>query len=219
MGGRSRQPLPAVVWALPVFCQLVINPDGSFFPGYWFLYMLPLTRLPEFVLGMMAARISAVGMRLPRIGVVSAAAGVISTIVVNATYLPHRFMYAAATVLPLVLLVHATAELDLRGRTSLLRTRPLVFLGEISYALYLAHFLVLGLVYLGLTGKGWSGFWAVMVALPFVLLASWLLFIGVERPCMRRFSTPRLPAAPLPQAERAFSRPGQNDYSSRGSGE
>ncbi len=181
----------AVVWTWPVFCDLVVNPGRSFFIGYWFLYVLPITRLPEFLIGMMLARIPSAGIRLPRIGVLPAAVGVISAIVVGAAYLPHEFMYAAATVVPLVLLVHATAQLDLRGRTSLLRTPLLVFLGEISYAMYLIHFLVLGLVYLGLTGQGWSGGSAVLVALPFVLLASWLLYAGVERPCVRRFSAPR----------------------------
>jgi peptidoglycan/LPS O-acetylase OafA/YrhL len=185
----------AIVWTWPVFCEFVVNPGGSFFAGYWFLYVLPVTRLPEFVLGMMAARISSAGIRLPRIGVLPAALGVISTIVVSGTYLPHRFLYAAATVVPLVLLVHATAELDLRGRASLLRTSLLVFLGEISYAMYLVHLLVLGLVNLSLTGHGWSGLCVVLVALPVVLLASWLLYVGVERPCMRRFSGPRADAA------------------------
>lgn len=181
----------ALVWAWPVFCALVLNPEGRFFPGYWFLYMLPVTRLPEFVLGMIAARISAEGIRLPRIGVLPAALGVISAIIVNSSFLPHDFMYAASTVAPLAVLVHATAELDLRGGASLLRTAPLVFLGEISYAMYLVHLLVLGLMYVGLTHLGWSALAAILTALPVIFLLSWLVYAGVERPCMRRFSTPR----------------------------
>jgi peptidoglycan/LPS O-acetylase OafA/YrhL len=185
----------AIVWAWPVFCEFVVNPGGSFFTGYWFLYVLPVTRLPEFVLGMMAARFSSAGVGLPRIGVLPAALGVISTIVVDATCLPHSFMYAAAAVAPLVLLVYATAELDLRGRASLLRTSPLVFLGEISYAMYLVHLLVLVSLDLYLTGHGWSSLSVVLVALPVVLLTSWLLYVGVERPCVRRFSAPRAQVA------------------------
>ncbi|MGW7575641.1 acyltransferase family protein [Streptomyces sp. NPDC054765] len=180
-----------LVWTCPVLYEFVLNPGGPSFPGYWSLYMLPITRLPEFLLGMLAARISAVGIRLPRVGVLPAALGVISAIVVNSTYLPHSFLYAASTVAPLVMLVHATAELDLRGRRSLLRAPALVFFGEISYAMYLVHFLVLGLMYLSLTGLGWSNLSVVLAGLPVVLLASWLLYAGVERPCVRRFSTPR----------------------------
>ncbi|MFI0904348.1 acyltransferase family protein [Streptomyces sioyaensis] len=192
----------ALVWAWPVFCALVLNPEGHFFPGYWFLYMLPATRLPEFVLGMIVARISAAGIRLPRIGVLPAAFGVISTVIVNASFLPHTFLYAASTVAPLAVLVHATAELDLRGRASLLRAAPLVFLGEISYAMYLVHLLVLGLMYVGLTHLGWSGPAAILAALPVIFLLSWLVYAGVERPCMRRFSSPRgrLRGRPRPAA-------------------
>lgn len=194
----------ALVWAGPVFSTLVLHPGGQLFPGRWFLYMLPVTRLPEFVLGMIAARISAEGIRLPRIGVLPAALGVISAVIVNSSILPHDFMYAASTVAPLAVLVHATAELDLRGGPSLLRTAPLVFLGEISYAMYLVHLLVLGLMYVGLTHLGWSALAAVLTALPVIFLLSWLLYAGVERPCMRRFATrrarrrdrPRLAAAP-----------------------
>ncbi|MGW2414556.1 acyltransferase family protein [Streptomyces tubercidicus] len=181
----------AVVWSWPVFSALVVNPEGAFFPDYWFLYMLPVTRLPEFILGMMAARIASSSLRIPRIGVIPAALGVISAVVMNPEFLPQRFLYAASTVAPLVVLVYATAELDLRDRKSLLRTRPLVFLGEISYAVYLVHLLLLGLLYLALRNHGWSNLGVVLVGLPVVLLASWLMHAGVERPCVRRFSTPR----------------------------
>lgn len=181
----------ALVWAWPVFCALVLNPEGRFFPGYWFLYMLPVTRLPEFVLGMIVARISAERIRVPRIGVLPAAFGVISAVIVNASLLPHAFLYAASTVGSLAVLVHATAELDLRGKSSLLRTAPLVFLGEISYAMYLVHLLVLGLMFMGLTHLGWSRLAAILAALPVIFLLSWLVYAGVERPCMRRFSSPR----------------------------
>lgn len=180
-----------VVWICPVLYEFVLNPGGPSFPGYWSLYMLPITRLPEFVLGMMLARISSAGLRIPRIGVLPAALGVISTIVVNAALLPHSFLYAASTVIPLATLVYATAELDLRGRRSLLRTPVLVFLGEISYAMYLVHFMVLGLLYLSLTGHGWSNVAVVLAGLPVVLLTSWLLYAGVERPCVRRLSVSR----------------------------
>ncbi|MGP3991622.1 acyltransferase family protein [Streptomyces sp. 3N207] len=184
----------AAVWALPALCGAVVNPSGSFFQGYWFLHMLPLSRLPEFVLGMLAARISQEGVRLPRIGVLPAALGVVSTLIMHSFALPHRFMYAAATVLPLVLLIHAVAQLDLRERPSLLRARPIVFLGEISYGTYLVHFLVLAPTFAALTHRGWSGPVSILCALPLVLAASWALYAGVEKPCVRRWSLRRAPA-------------------------
>ncbi len=181
----------AVVWCWPVLCRFVINPRGAFFPDYWFLYVLPVTRLPEFLLGMMVARVSMTGGRLPRVGAVPAGLNAVGTVVVGGSHLPHAFMYAAANVVPLALLVHATARLDLEGRPSLLRTRPLVFLGEISYATYLVHALVLTVVFLCLTDRGWSPGAAVVVALPLVPPVSWLLYVTVERPCTRRLATAR----------------------------
>ncbi|MBO8194628.1 acyltransferase [Streptomyces oryzae] len=186
----------AAVWALPAVGAAVVNPAGSFFADYWLLYMLPLSRLPEFVLGMLAARMSQEGVRLPRVGVLPAALGVVSTLLMSSSVLPDRFMFAAATALPLVLLVHAVAQLDLRGRPSLLRARPIVFLGEISYAMYLVHFLVLGLVVMALLHCGWSRPLSVLAAMPLVFAASWAQYAGVERPCMRRWSVRRAPADP-----------------------
>ncbi|MDF3288721.1 acyltransferase family protein [Streptomyces silvisoli] len=181
----------AVVWTWPVLCGFVINPAGAFFPGYWFLYVLPVTRLPEFLLGMMVARLSMTGGRLPRVGAVPAGLSAVGMVVFSGDHLSHTFMYAAVNVVPLALLVHATARLDLEGKPSLLRARPVVFLGEISYAMYLVHALVLTAAFVCLTDRGWSRGAAVVVALPLVPLASWLLYVTVERPCMRQFATAR----------------------------
>ncbi|MEU9116167.1 acyltransferase [Streptomyces sp. NPDC048483] len=182
----------AVVWACPLLCPLFTeNPDALLFPGLWLLYYLPLARLPEFIVGMMLARMLSVGVRLPRIGLSVSSLAVVATIVVLGSYLPHRFMFAAATALPLVLLVKAAAESDLQGRRSVLRTPALVFLGEISYAMYLVHFIVLGLTDLCVSGIGGSKFQVVLAGVPLSVLVSWLLYARVERPCMRLLLTAR----------------------------
>lgn len=183
------------VWMWPVLCRLLIGPSGSGFTGSWFVDVLPVARLPEFLLGMIAARLSATGVRLPGAGALSAGLLTVVTVVIDDRCLSHPFMYAAATIGPLVTLVYATAELDLHGRASLLRLRPVVFLGEISYAMCVVHAPVLLAVYAWLTGSGWSGPAAVLVVLPLVVLVSWLLYVTVERPWAR------LPAAP-PRGDR-----------------
>ncbi|MBL1102129.1 acyltransferase [Streptomyces sp. 205] len=188
----------ALTWTWPMICTFVVGPDGTAFFSFWSVYLLPLARLPEFVLGMLTARIAMTGIQLPRIGAFPAGMSVIGTIIFGSRYLPETCTYAAATVIPIVLLVHATAELDRCGKASLLRTSPAVFLGEISYAMYLVHGMTLALVVLPLKGQEWNGIAIFPVALPLVVLASWLLYLGVERPCMRRLSTPRARAAATP---------------------
>ncbi|WP_254885839.1 acyltransferase [Streptomyces sp. NA02950] len=188
----------ALTWAWPVICACVVGPDGTEFFSFWSVYLLPLARLPEFVLGMVTARIAITGIRLPRIGAFPAGMSVIGIIVFGSEYLPQTCTYAAATVVPIVLLVHATAELDRRGKASLLRTSPAVFLGEISYAMYLVHGMALAMVVLPLRDQEWNGIAIFPIALPLVVLASWSLYRGVESPCMRRFSTPRARTAAMP---------------------
>lgn len=181
----------AFTWTWPIICTFAIDPVGTSFFSFWSVYILPVARLPEFVLGMMAARIAMIGIQFPRIGAFPAGLSVIGTIIVGSKYLPQACMYAAATVVPIVLLVHATAELDQRGKASLLRTSPAVFLGDISYAMYLIHGLILALLISSLKEQAWNAIAIFLVALPLVVLASWLLYLGVERPCMRRLSTLR----------------------------
>ncbi|PTY07355.1 acyltransferase [Opitutaceae bacterium EW11] len=72
-----------------------------------------------------------------------------------------------------------------------LSTRPAVFLGEYSYSTYLIHAPLLQAAWLlavrGLHLGQVSGFWFVMLAgMPVILLASYLFFLGCERPFIVR---------------------------------
>lgn len=186
----------AAMWAVPFLCDLFVDP-ATFagmprtHEGMWFLYFFPLTRLPQFLLGVAVARLSMLRPNLPRFGVLPATALVAVALFGGPAVLPDAFMWAAATTLPLVLLVHSVAELDLREKRSLLRTRPAVFLGDISYALYLVHCQVLVVVDHMLTERGASQGLVVAVAVPLMLLASWQLYTAVERPAMRLLARPR----------------------------
>ncbi|WKX70377.1 acyltransferase [Streptomyces sp. XD-27] len=191
--------MAAAVWTVPVVSYAL---GGALLPGFpwpvprnqlWFAYFLPLCRLPEFVLGI----ILAIGMRSDdrkrRIGVGASAALLLASLALGATLLPPVFLFAAVGVVPLTLLIRATAALDLRGARSPLRTPVMVFLGEISYAFYLVHALALLVVY-EITGDAWAGLATGVLGLPVALLMAWLLYTLVERPCMRRFARRRRPA-------------------------
>ncbi|MCC3769589.1 acyltransferase [Streptomyces sp. UNOC14_S4] len=193
----------AAVWAVPLASLALDGPEPAhqFIPGFdltlpqvGLAYLFPAGRLPEFVLGMILARIHLrPGARIARIarrvGSLPAALLVLGALAAGRRLLPSPFALAAVTVLPLALLLLALAAADVAGRRSLLRTLVMRRLGELSYAVYLTHFIVILTVNhylgsaLGITGR--TG-----IALVATLLVSWLLHTRVERPCMRRFATP-----------------------------
>jgi peptidoglycan/LPS O-acetylase OafA/YrhL len=114
----------------------------------WLLYVAPIYRVGEFLLGMALAVAIKRGLRIP-IGVLPAASLVAAWFVLYYNVSPHflswsqRVLVANLTypVLPLLyaLVIAAAAQLDLAGKPSVLRAKPMVLLGQWSYALYLIH--------------------------------------------------------------------------------
>src|SRR5262249_16191041 len=93
---------------------------------------------------------------------------------------------------PIALLIAAGAQTDLRGDNSLLRHRAMIWLGEVSFAFYLIHRLVL---VFGHQALGVHKRWATSTAIALIFLAlaisiglAALLYKGVEVPMVRRFS-------------------------------
>lgn len=174
---------------------------------YWFVHVFPLTRGLEFVLGMLLARLVRAG-RWPALGL-----GWISLLVAAgygvATQLPVDFAYAVGLFLPFALLIPTAAATDLTGARSFWRSRWCVWLGEISFAFYLVHQIVIRAVDMALGNRTWTVGPAigVMVAmLAASLAAAWVLHRGVELPMMRLL-TARRPAAALTPATGPALRP------------
>jgi peptidoglycan/LPS O-acetylase OafA/YrhL len=107
-----------------------------------------------------------------------------------------------------VILIAGAAQADITGARSPWRNRPIVFLGEISFAFYLVHvfFMEYTLRWLGRNGVGWSGGKAAIVIPAFLAVSiflAWLLYRFVEVPMMRRLGPKRRPVAastPAPAA-------------------
>ncbi|AWK10980.1 acyltransferase [Streptomyces spongiicola] len=200
----------ALVFAVPFLARFL--PDQSPIPmvdissaEMWFVYQFPATRLLDFVFGIILARIVAEGRRLP-LGFGSALLLTVAAYVV-APYFPPSHHLVAVMLVPLGLLIAAAARADTEGRRTWFSDRGMVRLGEVSFALYLTHQLVLGYGHrlLGF-GESWGTLRAVgTLALLFAatLLVSWLLFTLVERPVMRRFGTSRRRAVRVAQAMQA----------------
>lgn len=175
--------LPSVALLLPDQPMFVFAPMRQL----WFVYFLPPVRLLDFVLGCLMARIVRAGRWIP----VGTFPAVLLAAVAYAVSLHTPPLYSAAAVMlvPLAFVVAAAADSDLRARRSLLRHRALVWLGEISFAFYMVHHLVIRFAggALGLGGKwGIVAASAVVVAVCVVsVLVAWLLYALVERPAMR----------------------------------
>ncbi|NUT50999.1 MAG: acyltransferase, partial [Saccharothrix sp.] len=86
------------------------------------------------------------------------------------------------------------ARADLGGRRSALRGPVAQWLGERSFAFYMAHWLVLSYGHRLLGGGSWSTPVAVAVVLGLLLVSlavAAAMYVAVERPMMRKFSRSR----------------------------
>ena len=193
-------------WASVVFGAILLVPlvalalpDQPAIPGQtmsawqlWFIYILPPVRMLDFVFGILLARIVLTGRPLP-LGVGGATALTVGLYALTPVF-PWGWRFTAVMVLPLGLLIASVAKADASGRRMWLAHPVMVWFGEVSFAFYLWHWLVLifGAGLLG--GRSYDTPTALaVVALLFAitLLLSWLLFRFVERPIMRRFATAR----------------------------
>ncbi|MGW4238393.1 acyltransferase family protein [Streptomyces sp. NPDC004749] len=179
----------AGMFAVATIAHLYVSMEYQF----WFSYTLPPLRLMEFVLGILAARLVILG-RWPDIRLLPATALLVLAYAL-ALRLPQVFAQSAVTIVPVVLVVAAGALADLGGRSRLLRGRVMVWLGEISFAFYMVHLIVLLSVrkWLGVENS-WdtpTAFLVITGCFAVTLLLAWLLHIGVERPSMRHWSVRR----------------------------
>ncbi|MEU1779084.1 acyltransferase [Streptomyces abikoensis] len=186
--------LPAVLTAVVPAEPSILAPDKPVpAVAFWLVYIFPLTRVLDFVLGIVMARIVLEGrwigvgpLPLTVLFVVCYAAGL---------HLPALYALAATTVVPVALLIPALAGLDIDGKKTWLRGRTLHWLGEVSFAFYLVHWPVLtyGRRLLG-EQRHYSlpaGIALVALCCALSLLLAWLLYEGVEAPAMRRWASPR----------------------------
>ncbi|MFD0319289.1 acyltransferase family protein [Streptomyces flavalbus] len=178
----------------------------------WFGYAFPPPRLFEFVLGMILARIVAAGL-WPRIGLLTSTAlfclGYWAALTV-----PDPYNFSLTTVVPIGMILCSAASSDLRGRNGLLGSRPMVWLGNVSFAFYLVQGIV---VFYGrpevLGTRTYDTLPAIgMLIVLFLanLLAAWLLYSLVEQPVMRRWSRSRKRPAPGTAPETAQQVPSQS---------
>ncbi|MFC8845625.1 MULTISPECIES: acyltransferase family protein [unclassified Micromonospora] len=164
---------------------------------FWFGYIFPPSRLFEFVLGIVLARIVISGRWLPIS--IGQAAGLSVVGYVVALFVPFLYGFNVATIIPVAALICAAAAADAAGRPTVLSTPRMQWLGEISFGFYLCQGVVIfyGRQLIG-APDGFGTPMALLVTLGFfvaTLIGGWLLYSRIEHPVMRRWSRPRRPAA------------------------
>ncbi|TDD83192.1 acyltransferase family protein [Actinomadura rubrisoli] len=160
---------------------------------FWFGYLFPPTRLFEFVLGALLARIVLAG-RWPGWANVRFALALVALGYGAGFVVPFRYTFVAATIVPIGVLIPAVAITDAGGRRTWLSSRAMVWLGDVSLGFYLVQGVTIFYLRSLMDGSTYGVPGGVLLIAGFFtacLLAGALLHHGVEMPAMRRFSRSR----------------------------
>ncbi|MGW2051959.1 acyltransferase family protein [Streptomyces sp. NPDC001858] len=173
---------------------VAFSASGEFsFTQMWFVYFFPPVRALEFVLGILLARIVMAG-RWPNIGLAPAFALAVAGYVI-ALYEPFLAGTAGVATVWTAPLIAAAAVADRRGAASVFRRPTVVFLGEISFAFYMVHWIVVmtaaELIGTTRTFSLATGALLALVVLAVAVACSAVLYRCVERPLVRRFGRHR----------------------------
>jgi peptidoglycan/LPS O-acetylase OafA/YrhL len=183
-----------VLMALCVLGPLLIAVGLRPHPGdtsYWFMYVFPPVRMLEFVAGILLALEVRDG-TWPRLALLPAIVIALGGYVA-AGYVPEPLMWTAIAVAPFIALIGAVAQANVATPTGVLHLRPLVWLGEASYAFYLVHLTVIEFLLDHVSGKTTG-----LLALPLGIAAAALLHELIETPFERRLR-PRLSGVGRPR--------------------
>ncbi|WP_338765631.1 acyltransferase [Nocardia vulneris] len=158
--------------------------------SYWLSYNFPLSRLPEFFLGVLAARMVLEGRwRNVKMGPPLA----LLAVAYAATWvLPVNYKMSALLLAPMTAVVATLAARDLQGIPGLNSSKTMVWLGNVSFAFYLIQFPVMVLItrlFIGGHQFGWAGWlgWA-LLSMVVSTVAGAAMYHWIDLPLMTRFS-------------------------------
>jgi peptidoglycan/LPS O-acetylase OafA/YrhL len=124
---------------IPDTPKSAITPVSSY--QFWFGYIFPPSRLFEFVLGSILARI-VIEHRWPAVRawhvLLACAAGY-----ALANVVPFVWTFNVATIVPIAMVIASVAAGDAAGRRSFLQSRPMQWLGDTSFGFYLCQGVVI----------------------------------------------------------------------------
>ena len=212
LAARSRWPLAlllAVTFsvAFRILCYESLSESAlTRFVGFGDIQQLP-ARLDQFFVGICAARVLAAAPLSKRVANACLAAGIAAVVAMVYIAAPHGDFFARQDV-PYMFIHHTltgiafgTLVLGAAGPTrigrALFANRPMIFLGLISYSLYLWHYPLLeAMRTLGLIDAAHAppGLVVPFVAVPLILFVAWLSYRFVERPFLAAGKGQRAPA-------------------------
>ncbi|WNV84465.1 acyltransferase [Umezawaea sp. Da 62-37] len=190
----------AAAMLLPLLVYLVVSSD-PLLPGMqmsamqnWLLVSFPPARALDFALGVVLGQLVRTGGRVPFR--MPAAIGLLAVgFALELLLAPTVFGLTMPLVVPLGLVLLAGAKADIEGTSSVFRAKGMIWLGELSFAFYMVHFLVLYYTHVAI---GMSVSWSIPVAIGIALvlcgvtlLIAWGIHSFIERPAMRHWSRPR----------------------------
>ncbi|MEU9436224.1 acyltransferase [Streptomyces sp. NPDC048252] len=183
--------VPVLAYNMPAgIVEFVGAPNATAFQ-MWFAYIFPLGRLFDLFAGMFAALLVTSG-RFPRVSLPWVLVSFVPCYVV-ASYSPMLFGWRAPLLISCVLLIVAAAQRDIAGRPTLLSSRTMVLLGNVSFAFYLCHYLVLYTLNIKVMHGPFDSVAMVIAyfaaALGATVALAWLMHRCVEMPLVRRFGT------------------------------
>lgn len=186
-----RRPLAQAIWLVVGMC--LVGLLGLSKPGLGaYLYHLPPVRLADFLVGILLAEACRRGWR-PGMSVRAALALVAATygliVIVGSVWLEgpdHQWMLSLPMIVPFGLLIAAAAMAEQRGDRPAVGSGRWVTLGRWSFALYLVHGPVLGLVHAYLGRATGPGAWvAVGASVALCIAFAGAAYAVVERPAQR----------------------------------
>ncbi|MFL6072091.1 MAG: acyltransferase family protein [Mycobacteriales bacterium] len=204
--GRALLPAAALllagIWLVPAVVLAVAPAQSA--TTWWVIAYFPPTRWLEFLLGIVLALAVRAG-RFPPVPLPVAALVTVACYVWAGRSLPWPLPIVAGTAPGFALLVPAAALADLRGRRTACGSRPMVRLGEMSFALYLVQRTVDSGGHMLLRNSGHEKlhcaaslmYVAAVVAVSLAL--AWLLHRFVEVPAYRALTRERT-GGPRPPA-------------------